>query len=244
MTHDEFLTSMSVHLRHFRDANHAVQSKSEAWDFISYCLKNQHRSNSQLFQDLFVLYFSKELERGFFIEFGVCDGLRLSNTLLLEASYNWRGIVAEPAKCWHERLMRNRRAIISTDCVWSESGKTLSFNETSEAELSTVNEFSDRDGHSATRKSGSQYDVQTISLNDLLKKNNAPKIIDYLSIDTEGSEFSILNTFDFSYYEIRLITVEHNFTPDREKIHDLLTSKGYVRKFTQISAFDDWYVKL
>ena len=35
--------------------------------------------------------------------------------------------------------------------------------------------------------------------------------IDYLSIDTEGSEFLILKNFDFQKHTIKLITVEHNY---------------------------------
>ena len=77
---------------------------------------------------------------------------------------------------------------------------------------------------------------------DLLKKYNAPKEIDYLSIDTEGSEFEILNAFDFDAYKIKVITCEHNFTPMREEIYKLLGSKGYVRKYQEFSQFDDWYV--
>ena len=58
--------------------------------------------------------------------------------------------------------------------------------------------------------------VETISLNDLLKKFNAPKYIDYLSIDTEGSEFEILSSLDFSKY-ISVITCEHNYSSKRKK---------------------------
>jgi len=39
-----------------------------------------------------------------------------------------------------------------------------------------------------------------------------------------------------------VITCEHNFAPNREKIHALLTSQGYVRKLEEVSQFDDWYV--
>ena len=67
--------------------------------------------------------------------------------------------------------------------------------------------------------------------------------MDYLSIDTEGSEFEILAKFDFDKYEFEIITCEHNYTDAREKLHRLLTSKGYVRKFEDISLFDDWYTK-
>jgi len=72
---------------------------------------------------------------------------------------------------------------------------------------------------------------------------SAPRRIDYLSIDTEGSELDILQALDFSAWEIRLLTVEHNHTPKRQAIHDFLASKGYRRKFETLSNVDDWYVR-
>ena len=127
--------------------------------------------------------------------------------------------------------------------MWKDSGSILSFNEVNIAVLSTINLLSDSDLHSETRKNGKTYDVETIALNDLLSKYDAPKIIDYLSIDTEGSEFEILNGFDFSKHSFRVITCEHNFTPMRKKIFDLLTKNGYERCYEEFSQFDDWYVK-
>ncbi len=34
----------------------------------------------------------------------------------------------------------------------------------------------------------------------------------YISVDTEGSEFEILNSFNFSKYQPAVFTFEHNFT--------------------------------
>ena len=63
-----------------------------------------------------------------------------------------------------------------------------------------------------------------------------------MSIDTEGSEFEILSAFNFEKYKFKVITCEHNFTSNGEKIFNFLTKKGYVRKYNNISKFDDWYV--
>jgi hypothetical protein len=68
--------------------------------------------------------------------------------------------------------------------------------------------------------------VKTISLNDLLKSFDAPTVIDYLSIDTEGSEFLILSNLDFSKWKFHIITVEHNFTSQRKLIEFFLFKKG------------------
>ena len=181
-------------------------------------------------------------KQGFFVDFGTTDGVSISNTYLLEKWFDWRGIVAEPAECWHAELRKNRNCYIETRCVWKESDSTLYFNEVEFPELSTIDRFSANDMHKEERTKGKLYEVQTISLLDLLEYYNAPRVIDYLSVDTEGSEFDILSSFDFAKFEFKVITCEHNFTPMREKIHALLTSHGYVRKFEDLSYFDDWYV--
>jgi len=200
-------------------------------------------SKAQLHQDIFVLLTTNFKRNGFFVEFGATNGIDLSNTYLLEKSYGWKGILAEPAKIWHDDLSKNRNVNIDFSCVWSKSNNVVTFNMVDSAELSTISEFSDRDHHAKARQNGVTYDVKTISLNDLLEKYDAPQQIDYLSIDTEGSEFEILNNFDFSKHEISIISCEHNFTHDREKIFKLLSDNGYIRKFTGFSKWDDWYFK-
>lgn len=202
------------------------------------------KSKSQLRQDLFVLSETKRKKHGYFVEFGATNGINLSNTYLLETEFFWSGILAEPAKVWEKQLRANRpNASIETLCVWKDSNSSLTFNETDEPALSTVDSFSDKDLHSNARLAGKKYNVKTISLNELLIKHRAPKYIDYLSIDTEGSEYEILQAFDFNEFRIGIITVEHNYTPQRELIFALLTSNGYKKKYENISAFDDWYVK-
>jgi len=200
-------------------------------------------SKSQLRQDLFALSYLGFMKNGYFVEFGATNGYDLSNTYLMEKEFDWDGILAEPATIWHSDLRNNRKCSIDSSCVWRDSNSTQAFNQVAIAELSTINSFSDTDSHKETRKEGKIYDVTTISLNDLLIKYNAPKHIDYLSIDTEGSEYEILSNFDFSQYTFGVITCEHNYTPMREKIYLLLIKQGYKRVYEDLSLFDDWYVK-
>lgn len=200
------------------------------------------KSKAQMRQDIFVLTELNFKRNGYFVEFGATNGIDASNTYLLEKEYNWQGILADAGAIWHNRLKTNRNVHIETKCVWRESNARLDFNETNTAEISTINSFSSCDSLSESRKNGKIYSVETISLIDLLKKYNAPKNIDYLSIDTEGSEFEILNSFDFDEFRFSVITCEHNFTPSREKVNSLLTRHGYIRKFENLSKWDDWYV--
>ena len=199
-------------------------------------------AKSQLGQDLFVLYQLQYQRAGYFVEFGATNGINHSNTYLLEKEYDWFGILAEPARVWHRELSVNRSAHIERKCVWSKSNQKLTFNETSIPEISTISSFSDTDMHGENRKSGKEYEVDTISLNALLEKYDAPETMDYLSIDTEGSEFEILKSLNFEKYRFRVITVEHNFTESRQAIFDLLSKNGYRRIFENVSQFDDWYV--
>lgn len=199
-------------------------------------------SRSQIRQDLFALVATDFKRGGYFVEFGATDGYSLSNSYLLEKEFGWSGIVAEPGHMWHQELQANRSASISTACVWNESGSKIEFSEVTIPELSTANKFIGTDSHANSRKISKTYLVDSISLNDLLIEFDAPTVIDYLSIDTEGSEFLILSNLDFSKWKFQVITVEHNYTEQRIEIYDLLTSKGYRRVCQEVSQFDDWYL--
>ena len=209
--------------------------------FNNFCAEKT--SNAQLRQDLLALYFSDSKRDGFFVEFGACDGENLSNTLLLEKEYGWDGILAEPGRNWQEDLKKNRSCSIETLCVYSSSGITLNFAESEHPVVSTIEGFINSDYQSVYRQNNTMYSVNTISLDDLLKKYDAPKDIDFISIDVEGAEYEILSTFSFDW-NVKLFTIEHNHNSQRDNIYNLMVSHGYTRVFQEISEWDDWYVMI
>ena len=163
------------------------QNSSVPDDLYSYITRNLSSSKSQIQQDLFANYIAAKLDSNkskYFVEFGCTDGLRISNTWLLEKKFGWKGVIAEPARSWHEKLLDNRDCNIELSCVYQESGKLLKFLESQEPEFSTLDQYEKGDEHE--RVISDSYLVPTISLNDLLEKYDAPKRISFLSIDTEG----------------------------------------------------------
>jgi FkbM family methyltransferase len=210
--------------------------------FLSNIIKFLPYSESELRQDLFVLNETNFKRNGYFIEFGLGDGKHVSNTYLLEKKFNWKGIVSEPAKIFHNKIKKNRRSRFEKLIIWKDSNVDLIFKETLIPETSCIKDLYDIDDNKYYRKNGKEYSVKTISLNDLLKKYKCPKNIDYLSIDTEGSELDILSTFNFNYYNFKVITVEHNYNKNRKKIYKLLNKNGYSLKYKNLTAHDDWYI--
>ena len=220
--------------------------KDDLAGFVIFATRAARRSKAQLFQDLWVLWETNWKRDGYFVEFGAASGVNLSNTYLLEKEFGWSGVLAEPNPAFHAELAASRSCRVVTDCVYARSGETLRFLATPMGEVSRLadivpDDIHERDGL-RTGHGTRDIEVTTISLNDLLLQAGAPRDIDFLSIDTEGSELDILASFDFARWQAKLICVEHNFTPLRDGLHDLLVANGYRRKWPEFTRFDDWYV--
>lgn len=177
----------------------------------------------------------------FFVEFGAFDGVYSSNTIRLQnAGDYWNGILAEPNPNWTESLLKSRSRegvhINTTHCVAGKSGEEVTFVITDDSL------FSGTEGHTQN-PNGKKITRPTISLNDLLWLYEAPRWIDFISIDTEGSELEILSAFDFHEWNVQNICIEHNFLPAREQIYRLMTANGYRREFEAFSRWDDFYTK-
>ena len=83
--------------------------------------------------------------------------------------------------------------------------------------------------------------VPTQTIRQVLDNAHAPPVIDYWSLDTEGSELALLHSFPWDRYTFRVLTVEHNHHHHRrEAIRCLMESKGFAR-FCEF-AIDDCYV--
>ena len=218
-------------------------------DFIKFIKVNKKKIRSQLYQDIFASFVVNDKFNKSYLEFGATNGIDLSNTYILENEFSWSGSLAEPDQHWIDDLRKNRpNSNIISKCIWSTSGKKLNFFSSNTHVLSSLDDFKYSDinsmpGNTATRvKEGKNYQVETISLNDVIFNYFAGKTPSYISIDTEGSEFEILNSFDFTKYQPIIFTIEHNFTDLQKKIDDLMKKNNYSRIFRDLTLFDAWYV--
>ena len=97
--------------------------------------------------------------------------------------------------------------------------------------------------------------VNENNLKSILDENNAPKTIDYVSLDIEPYSLIGLLSFPFSEYEFKVLTFEHDSyrTGENEKLksHDILLNHGYYclcedikvpSEFSNEGYFEDWWI--
>ena len=191
---------------------------------------------SQLNQDIKLLEYLNYKKNGYFVDIGAHNGKSFSNTYLLEKEYGWRGICVEPVLKEYNICKSCRpNSICKNVCIYNRNGE-VNFSENKNTMYSGINESLTHlnDRNIITKK-------ECITFNKLLEDCKAPNDIDFLSLDTEGSELEILKSLDHTKYKFKYITVEHNFIKlIRNQIKEFLESKGY--SFFAENKWDDIYV--
>lgn len=195
---------------------------------------------SQLGQDRIALELLGGLRGGFFLNSGAADGVTASNTQLLEENFGWTGICVEPNSAFFEALVKNRQCQCVNCCLYDLDGSV----EFVEADFlgGIREEFAVQ--HLRQIEKLYKGEPETVlhparTLRSVLNECKAPPVIDYWSLDTEGSELTILKSFPFDNYSFRVLTVEHNRLPVKEDIRQFLESRGYAR--VKSIGIDDCY---
>ena len=207
----------------------------------------RRRTWSSQGQDLFVCEVLSGLRGGYFLDSGAGDGTDGSNTRLLEEEYGWSGICVEPNADMYAPLRRDRSCTCLHCCLYSRDDN-VPFLEGARELGGILEAFRPLDlarakEAAALLRRGDRpvvVDRQARRPLTILEETGAPRVIDYWSLDTEGSELEILRCFPFGRYRVRVITVEHNHGPAREPIRELLEAQGYQRVVTL--GIDDGYV--
>jgi hypothetical protein len=173
------------------------------------------------FQDQWVISMLNGKRGGYFIEAGGLDGIEQSNTYGLEKDYGWTGICFEPTPWLFELMVKNRSCICDNGCL-AESHQEVEFVVVDQ-KVRGLGGILDCIRHPHAVNLKNTIHILTEPLQSALERHGAPKIIDYLSLDAEGSEFRILKAFPFDRYMFRCITVE---TSD---CNELLLANGYTQ---------------
>jgi FkbM family methyltransferase len=204
------------------------------------------KNHSQLGQDLWVLEKLRYKRNGFFVEAGACDGVYLSNTFLLEKIYGWKGICCEPNIQYYEMLQINRNCIFDNRVLYDSDHHEIEFYPSGE-NGGTYEDFAAESARLEQRVRVGSYPARTVSLNTLLERSDAPSTIDYISLDTEGSELKILKDLNYDQWDVRIFSVEHNSGVGGRvddsylnEIREFLASKGY--EF-ELNKWDSYFFK-
>lgn len=96
--------------------------------------------------------------------------------------------------------------------------------------------------HNYSYMSLRKISVPALTMNEYLTKYNLRQI-DYLFLDIEGIDFEVLETIDFSTFDIRNLQIEHLHL-DKNKLLQFMKSKGYTAtKGMDLCGYDTMFVK-
>lgn len=172
-----------------------------------------------------------EMKNGYFVDIGAHDGIYLNNTYVLERRYGWRGLCVEANPAGFALLKKNRRAVCVNVCLDAKEG-FVDF-----AQRGLMGGIIGPDTFNKDGEACGVVRAKTQTLNHLFKEMTVPREIDYLSMDIEGAEESVLKEFNFKDYTFKCVTIEH--PPDTLK--EIFTGNGYML-IKEIPLFDCFYV--
>lgn len=187
-------------------------------------------------------------EPGFFLEIGCWDGELISQTAWLEWERGWTGLCVDPFARHFERrsCMVCRKAVSDQPSAIREFVK-VSKDRRNGGDVSYFSGFIDvvkAKRHWDLISQHCDYElveVLTITMEDLYTEYELPAYIDFLSVDTEGSELEIFESIDFKKWSYGMIMFEHNEDDTvRRRVGNLLKSNDYL--LVGALHLDDVYV--
>jgi FkbM family methyltransferase len=197
---------------------------------------------SQSQEDIFLNeHIFKNKRDGVYIELGALDGVLYSNTKFFEDTLNWHGILIEPHPDKFNLLQRQRPNNFLFNDLVSCHKEPLDFRyfvDCHAAVSGVENTLSQHhfdtyfDSNNEWNKALPQSKTTIIPkpLTDIIKKTQLTHI-DLLSLDVEGHEYEVLQSWDFSV-PIDVILLETlGVQPERDELcRQLLLNNNYTYK--------------
>ncbi|XP_064108460.1 protein Star-like [Macrobrachium nipponense] len=202
---------------------HIKYKRSSSWSYINHYLKQ---------------FFINQTS-GFFVEAGALDGEFLSNTLWLEQTLGWKGLLVEPDKdSYRQLLQKHRRSWSSNTCLSNSSRpkETVHVSVRLSGEYNGISWYLRGSSHELGATLAPHYDsvfkasresyamVQCFPLASFLWALNVTTV-DFLSLDIQGAEEAVLKSFPWNKFTIKMIVAE--MSNRRHNLTNIMKDVGY-----------------
>lgn len=197
------------------DKNHSVDASTIPVDYYV-----TTRWFSQRRQDYIVSNILNGKRNGYFIDLASNDAIRISNTYALERDFGWKGLCIEPNPAYWSSLSYRECDVVAA-VVGRKRMEEVAFNFHKKGPQSGIvgNDF-------RNKEPGALDKVQrrsTVTLQEIFERFGTPPIIDYMSLDVEGAEEFIMESFPFDKYRFNVLTIEQ----PRGKLVEILKENDY-----------------
>lgn len=181
---------------------------------------------------------------GLCIECGAANGIKGSNTYYFEKQKDWNCLCIEPNPEHRSSLLKHRLYHTICACSDKKGKQVLTIYKVGDNDISSSITSLDPDqrlieDHKDIINHSYDVEVDVKLLGEVIHDYTGKKKIDFISIDTEGTELKVLQGFDFGYYDVTLFVIENNYNDP--EIEEFMKTKGY--KLDQRYKINDFYVK-
>lgn len=195
----------------------------------------QKSSYSQTGEDLIIWFVCEVIgiEKPSYLDIGAHHPFKMSNTALFYEK-GCRGVNVEANPLKHMKFITCRKEDINLNIGIADKAGILDFYVMSDDKLST---FSEKESKELVAKGYCTIcevlRINTLTINQVISEHCSDKCPDILSVDTEGIDFEIVSSLDFSKHSPAVIcieTISYSLEGKGEKnkaIIEFLESKGY-----------------
>jgi FkbM family methyltransferase len=175
---------------------------------------------------------------GVCVEVGGFDGVTGSNSYFFE-KLGWKCLVVEPMPDFCAAIRKARTCGLAEVAVSDKEGEAAFYVPEGSETLATMETDP---GHFARIAEGGskvrEIKVKTRKLDAVLTERGIDRM-DFISIDVEGHEMSVLKGFSVDKFRPRIILLEDNFNGANREVPRYLARYGYAR--FKRTGCNDWY---
>lgn len=173
---------------------------------------------------LYTRHFQKTMKGpGVYLDIAANDAIGISNTYFMYRCLGWRGLCIEANSRYYERLYSERSCALVPTCVSGKDGESVEFALSGPGSgiVSTH-----RQGAEKIKKAALGVERKKCVTTMKALHRFGLRTIDYLNLDVEGGELTVLKSIDWDDVVIKVISIE--ILPRNEaEINEFLTTRGF-----------------